>query len=82
MINSTICFFSHMFLVFLMLLFCVRRCDDRYLSCAYVPRQIKFTKSIDKSVEKNKPISCKHRGSKILLELARKILFEQKYIFL
>ena len=82
MINATICFFSHLLLVFLMPDFYVRRYDGTYLSWAYIPRQMKFTMSIDESVEKNKPISSKHRGFKILLKLTRKRLFEQEYIFL
>ena len=46
-----------------------------------VPRPMKFTAFVDKLVEKNTSISSKHKDFKILLELARKRLFEQKYIY-
>ena len=42
-----------------------------------VPRPMKFTAFVDKLVEKNTSISSKHKDFKILLELARKRLFEQ-----
>ena len=38
----------------------------KFLSCAYVPQPRKFTAFIDESVEKNKSISSKLRGFKIL----------------
>ena len=39
---------------------------------------MKFTALIDKSVEKNKSTSSKHGGFKILLDLIRKRLLEEK----
>ena len=41
---------------------------------------MKYTAFIDESVE-TKSTPNKHGGFKILLELARKRLFEQKYIY-
>ena len=46
MINVTIDFCTHLLLVLSMLIFDVRRYNDSYLSCAYVPRPMK---SVEKS---------------------------------
>ena len=48
MINATICFvFNNLLVVFLILIFDVRRYNSAYLSCVYVPRPMKFTTFID-----------------------------------
>ena len=66
MINATTCFCTHLLLIFSMSIFDVRRYNGSYLSCSYVPRPMKFTVSIDESVEKVKSISSKHGGFKFL----------------
>ena len=43
MITATICFFTHLLLVFLMSIFDVKRYNRSYLSCGYVPCPVKFT---------------------------------------
>ena len=59
-------FFAHLLLVFLIPIFDAIRYNSAYLSCAYAPRTIKFTTPIDESIGKNKSISSKHGGYKIL----------------
>ena len=66
MINATFCFFTHLLFVFLISIFDIKRFNDAYLSCTYVPRTVKFTTFIDESVGKNKLISSKPAGHKIL----------------
>ena len=66
MINATILFFTHFLLVFVMSEFDVTRHNGSYLSCCYAPCPMKFTTFIDESVGKNKSISSKHGGFKIL----------------
>ena len=74
---------THLLLVFFLIsIFDVRWFNGAYLSYAYVPRLMKFTKFMDESVEKNKSISRTQVGYKILPKMGRKRLFEQKYIFL
>ena len=72
MMNATICFLLICFLFFLISIFDVRRYNGAYLSCAYVPRKMKFTKFIDESVEKNNQFPA-NTGAK---------MFEQKCLFL
>ena len=48
-----------------MSIFDVRRYVS-YLNCSFVPHPVKFTAFISKSVEKNKSISSKHGGFKVL----------------
>lgn len=43
---------------------------------------VKLTIFIKESVEKNKSISSKHGGFRIVFKLVRKRLFERNYIFL
>ena len=49
--------------------FDVRRYNDAYLSCAYVPRSMEFTTFIDESVRKNKSISSSHWVIRFYLKL-------------
>ena len=50
-----------------MSIFDVTRYIGSYLSCSYAPRPFKFIAFIDEPVEKNKSITGKHGGFKILL---------------
>ena len=51
--------FTHLFLAFF-------NFNGAYLSCAYVPRLVKFTTFMDESVEENKSISSTQGDYKIL----------------
>lgn len=53
MINVKICFFTNLLQVFLISIFDVRWHNCAYLSCAHVPRRMKFTAFIDESAEEN-----------------------------
>ena len=65
--NSNVPFFS---IIWRILIFSAREVS-----------QTLFTAFTDESAEKNKSISSKHEGFKFLLELARKRLFEQEFLF-
>ena len=68
--------FTHLLLVFLVLIFDVRKPNGAFVSCAYIPCTMKFNAIIYKSVEKNKPVPSKHGGYKILPWIVREGLFE------
>ena len=81
MINATICFFFYyLILVFLMSTFDVKRYDGTYLSCNRCPPSSEIY-CIWWISTKKYSVPANRWGFKILLELARKIFFEQKYIF-
>ena len=64
--------------LFLVLFFDIRKYNSAYLSCAYVPRPIKFTTFINESVGKNKSISSTHGGT---LSSKKKTVCVKIYIF-
>ena len=55
MINVKICFFTNLLQVFLISIFDVRWHNCAYLSCAHVPRRMKFTAFIDESAGSDTP---------------------------
>ena len=59
--------FTHLLLVFSILLFDVRRYNSTYLSCAYVPCPVKFTMFTEESVRKSKWISSTNGSYTFLL---------------
>ena len=59
-------FYTHLLKVLLISIFDVRRYHVAYLSCAYLPRTMKFTTVIDELVGKNESIPSKHGGYKTL----------------
>ena len=55
MINAKICLFTNLLQVFLIFIFGVRWYNCAYLSCAHVPRPMKFTAFIDESAGSDTP---------------------------
>ena len=51
-IDATLCFFTHLLLVFLTSISDIKRYNGSYLSCSYDTRPMKFTVFISELVEK------------------------------